>query len=350
MKTHLAPDGVPATRAAERSALDIAVIGSGISGLSAAWLLSQKHEVTLFEADHRAGGHSHTVDVPAIGGTDRRSTPASSSTTRPTYPNLTRAVGPPERADPADARCRFAVSLDDGALEYSGSGLRGLFAQPRNLASPRFWSMLRDLVRFYRQAPAATCRDCDRPDAAGRLPRPARLRRAPSATTTCCPMAAAIWSTPAAADRQLSGRRLRSASARTTGCCSIDRPRAWRTVQGGSRELRASSSPRRSPTGCGCDSARGAEVRARRQRRRCAAPAARRERFDHVVIATHADQALACCDDASAGRAAAARRLPLQPQPAPCCTPTSADAAAAARSGRAGTTSADATARAKPSA
>lgn len=142
--------------------LDIAVIGTGISGLSAAWLLSRRHRVTVYESNARPGGHSHTIDAPVVGPTAEG--PNGRTDAIPvdigfivynehTYPNLTalfRHLDVPTRASDMS----FGVSLDDGALEYAGTNLAGLFAQPFNLGRPRFWSMLSDLRRFYRDAPA----------------------------------------------------------------------------------------------------------------------------------------------------------------------------------------------------
>ncbi len=126
--------------------LRIAVIGSGVSGLSAAWLLSQRHSVFVFEADNRIGGHSNTVDAAGI--------PVDTGFivyNEVTYPNLTalfRHLGVATKP----SEMSFAVSLDDGDLEYCGTDLAGLFAQPGNLLRPRFWSMLADLRRFYNNA------------------------------------------------------------------------------------------------------------------------------------------------------------------------------------------------------
>ena len=130
--------------------LKIAIVGTGISGLSAAWLLSRRHKVTVYERADRIGGHSNTI-LASVGG---RIIPVDTGFivfNRRTYPNLT-ALFELLAVPTQPSEMSFAVSMDHGALEYSGSGLSGVFGQPRNLIRPRFWSMLVDLVRFYRQA------------------------------------------------------------------------------------------------------------------------------------------------------------------------------------------------------
>src|SRR5271165_1430823 len=123
--------------------LNIAVIGTGISGMSAAWLLSQSHNVTVFESQHRTGGHSNTVTVKH----GRREIAVDTGFivyNEATYPNLIALFDhlnvPTQISDMS-----FAVSLGGGDLEYSGGNISGLFAEKRNLFRPRFWSMLRDL-------------------------------------------------------------------------------------------------------------------------------------------------------------------------------------------------------------
>ncbi|WP_428031997.1 NAD(P)/FAD-dependent oxidoreductase [Ancylobacter sp.] len=263
------------------SARRIAVVGAGISGLAAAWLLSKRHDVTLFEAESRLGGHSNTVEADSV--------PVDTGFivyNEKTYPNLTALFAHLDVATRA-SEMSFAVSLDGGRLEYSGSGLRGLFAQPRNLVSPRFASMMRDLLRFYRNAPR---------DLAGLgLESLDSYLDAHGYGTAfrydhLYPMAAAIWSTPAAEV----GRYPVAAFVRfcdNHGLLQLtDRP-VWRTVVGGSHRyvsaLRedfrgrvvaggAIGAVRRHASGVTLLDADGNE-----------------QSFDHVILATHADQALA---------------------------------------------------------
>jgi len=266
--------------------LDIAVVGSGISGLSAAWLLSRRHRVTLFEAENRLGGHSNTVDAAGV--------PVDTGFivyNEATYPNLAALfdyVGVATK--PSDMS--FAVSLDDGRLEYSGTGMSGLFAQGRNAISPRFWRMLRDLVRFYREAPldaatlGATSLDAYL-DAAG--------YGAAFRDDHLYPMAAAIWSTPAADI----GHYPAAAFIRfceTHGLLKLSGRPIWRTVEGGSRSyvrVLAETIPEivsNYPIKTIARTASGVDI---------AGHDGHRRHFDHVVIATHADQALAMLADPS---------------------------------------------------
>ena len=284
MTTAVPAENDPAT------SLDVAVVGAGIAGLAAAWLLAKRHRVTLYEADARLGGHSHTVDV-AVRGTTVAVDTGFIVYNEPAYPNLTALFAHLGVATQA-SEMSFAVSLDGGALEYSGSGLRGLFAQRGNLVSPRFWSMLRDLVRFYRNAPLDAGR-------AGLMPLDDYLDEKGYGRAFredhLYPMAAAIWSTPAA---QI-GRYPTEAFVRfceNHQLLTLGARPAWRTVTGGSREYVKKLA-----------AALGDRVRTSR-----AALAVRRDahgvsvatgdgeqRHDHVVIASHADQALRLLGDAS---------------------------------------------------
>jgi len=264
--------------------MKVAVVGSGISGLSAAWLLSKRHCVTLYEADARLGGHSNTVDVGGVS-VDTGFIVYNEAT----YPNFAALLDQLGVAT-KPTNMTFAVSLDDGRLEYSGTGLTGLFAQPRNVVSFRFWGMLRDLLRFYREAPQ-TAYDM------GDLSLDAYLDAFGYGTAFrvdhLYPMAAAIWSTPAAEIGQYPARAFIRFCENHGLLQLVNRP-LWRTLAGGSRayvEKLAATIPeiltdtpilavRRHLDGVEIVS-RGGEAR----------------RFDQIVLATHADQALAMLAD-----------------------------------------------------
>ncbi len=128
----------------------IAVVGSGIAGLGAAWLLRTRHEVTLYERNDYAGGHSHTLEVPTHNGTTPVDTGFMVFNHR-NYPLLTGLfrhlnIGT-QKTDMS-----FGVSIGDGRLEYAGSNLTTLMAQPRNWFSPTHYRMIADILRFNRAA------------------------------------------------------------------------------------------------------------------------------------------------------------------------------------------------------
>lgn len=271
--------------------LSVAVVGAGVAGLSAAWLLSEKHDVTLFEADPRLGGHANTTEAPGFGG------PVPVDTgfivfNEANYPNFTALLahlGVPS----VNADMSLSVSLDDGAFEYSSYGALGVFAQKRNLFSARFWGMLRDISRFYRHAP----KDLER------LETPLTSLEAYLEEKGYCqafrddhllPQAAAIWSTPLKEIGQYPAASLIRFFL-NHGMMSIVGRGLWRTVRGGSRAyveklaeaFRGEARKGVRVAGVRRD-ANGAEVRL---------TTGARERFDQVVIATHGDTALGLLDD-----------------------------------------------------
>ncbi len=129
----------------------IAVIGSGISGLSAAYYLSRRHEVYVFELDNRLGGHTNTVMVDSASGPLPVDTGFIVHNDR-TYPNFCRLMDElGVETQPSDMS--FAVTEGDGAFEYSSRGLAGFFAQKRNYFSRNHYTLLAEILRFNREAP-----------------------------------------------------------------------------------------------------------------------------------------------------------------------------------------------------
>lgn len=267
--------------------MDIAVVGSGISGLSAAWLLSQRHNVSLFEADSRLGGHSNTVNA---GGTQVDT--GFIVYNEVTYPNLTALfahIG--VRTKPSEMS--FAVSLDGGRLEYSGTGLGGLLAHPGNVTRLRFWQMLRELLRFYREAPYDISR-IGESSLAEYLD--AKGYGAAFREDHLYPMAAAIWSTPAAEV----GNYPAAAFIRfcdNHGLLKFAGRPMWRTVDGGSLTYVENLAGRLAGQ---IFLGRGVRCIARRSGAVWLTDVhGVGQRFDQVVVATHANQALRLLTDAS---------------------------------------------------
>jgi predicted NAD/FAD-binding protein len=274
--------------------MKIAVVGAGIAGLSAAWLLRQRHAVTLFEAGDYLGGHTHTVDVDLAGQRFPVDTGFLVFNHR-TYPNLT-ALFDELDINTVASEMSFAVSLIEPELEWAGASLATLFAQKRNLSRPGFWRMLQDTLRFNRET-------------AGALPEltlGAYLERerysAEFRDWYLLPMAAAIWSCPTQA---MLGYPLTTfvRFARNHGLLQIaDRPQ-WRTVKGGGREyverIAATLSDVRlaTPVKSVLREADGVWL---------GLPGGECERFDEVVLACHSDQALALLGTAAS---AAERRI-----------------------------------------
>ena len=265
--------------------LDIGVVGTGISGMACAWLLSRRHRVTVYETAPRLGGHTNTLVLEGPGGPQPVDT-GFIVYNENTYPNL-KALFAHLGVETRASEMSFAVSLDAGALEYAGTDLNGLFAQRSNLLKPRFLLMLRDLLRFYREAPAKLAgldglslgAFLDR-DGYGKAFRDDHL----------LPMAAAIWSAP-------SKTLLDFPAVSFVRFCEnhgllkvTDRP-IWRTVVGGSKRY---IGPLTAPYAGAIQLGRGI-VSVVRDGRGVTVRDATGEtaRHDHVVLATHADQALA---------------------------------------------------------
>jgi predicted NAD/FAD-binding protein len=271
----------------------IAVVGSGIAGLSAAWLLSrQRHAVTLFEAQDWLGGHTHTVEVELDGILAPVDTGFLVFNDR-TYPELIalfRHLG----VDSAPSDMSFSVSLPDEGIEWAGSSLATLFAQKANLMRPRFWSMVRDILRFNREAVELLGRGLSERLSLGQFLEQRRYG-ATFRDWYLLPMAAAIWSCPT---REMTEYPCATflRFCHNHGLLQIsDRPR-WRTVVGGGREYVCRMAAAVPDVRTGTPVAQverfkhGVELRT---------PDGI-ERFDQVVLACHSDQALALLADARA--------------------------------------------------
>jgi len=208
----------------------IAIIGSGISGLGSAYLLKDYADIHLFEKASRLGGHSHTVDADFNG----VKVPVDTGfiVYNPlNYPNLINLFSildvPTQNTDMS-----FAVSLTDGQSEYEGS-LKGLLAQPSNMLRPRYWSMLADLVRFYRTAPRDAYNGPEDETLGDFIAR--QNYGEAFVTDHLLPMGAAIWSCTSNMMNAFPVRSFMRFMENHKLLNFIDRPQ-WRTVLGGSRE------------------------------------------------------------------------------------------------------------------
>ncbi len=269
----------------------VAVVGSGIAGLAAAWLLRERHAVTLFEAGDYAGGHTHTVDVEV----DRQTIAVDTGFlvyNERTYPNLI-AMFAHLGIEAAASDMSFSVSLEGEGIEWAGSSLATVFAQRRNLARPAFLGMLADILRFNREAPRWLERGADDTASLGDYLDAGRYGRA-FRDWYLLPMAAAIWSCPMRAMTEFPARSFIRFFVNHGLLQIVGRPR-WLTVRGGAREyvsrlLADLPDVRlRTPVTGVRRLADGVQVHA------TGAPP---QRFDHVVLAAHADQSLAMLADA----------------------------------------------------
>jgi predicted NAD/FAD-binding protein len=271
--------------------LRIAVVGSGISGLSAAWLLGKAHDVTLYEKDARLGGHSLTIDAK-VGGRDVAVDTGFIVYNERTYPNLA-ALFAHLGVATAASDMSFGVSLDRGRFEYSSSSVLSYLKDPRILANRRFWTVMREVVRFYTTGPRAMRKMAREGLTLGQFLNRCGYGRE-FQEDHILPQAAAIWSCTIHEIRDYPAAAF-VAFCDSHGLMSFyDRPR-WRTVVGGSRAYvqamaRAFAGEIRTRAGVTATTRQGGKVRLRDA-------SGAEDIFDHVVIAAHANQALAMLSD-----------------------------------------------------
>jgi len=271
----------------------IAVIGSGVSGLSAAWLLSKAHDVIVYEKDSRLGGHTNTVDVELAEGV----LPVDTGFivfNEPGYPNFTAMLAHLDVE--TEASCMsFGASIDKGRVEYSGQTLSSVFAKRSNAASPTFWKMLSDIPRFHRDARNALQGGFCEQASLGEFVTERKYGRG-FCDHFLKPMAAAIWSTPSMKVFDYPALSFFKFF-ENHGLLQVLNLPIWHTVSGGARSyvrelekcfaenVRLSSgvaTVERTASGVLVTDVHGAT-----------------DRFDHVVIASHADAAAAMVKGAS---------------------------------------------------
>ncbi|HSL11962.1 MAG TPA: FAD-dependent oxidoreductase [Actinomycetota bacterium] len=272
-------------------AAKVAVIGAGIGGLGAAWALARNHDVVVYDAERRLGGHANTVEI-ADGGRRIAVDTGFIVYNERNYPNLVRLfadLGVP--TEPSDMS--FSVSRRRGRFEYQARAL-GLLTQPSNLTRPAYRRMVRDIVRFTREAPSAIgSGSTETIDGfLDRLGLSEDFRR-----DFLLPVVACIWSSSFETMRGYPAEAMVRFLDNHGLLNVLERP-AWRTVTGGSRSYvsriadalgpdvrigRPVLAVRRGPHGVTVHDAEGVE------------------RFDHVVLATHADTSLALLGDDATG-------------------------------------------------
>ncbi|HEU0152800.1 MAG TPA: FAD-dependent oxidoreductase [Arenimonas sp.] len=282
----------------------IAVIGSGVAGMGAAWRLSREHEVVLFERESRLGGHTHTHTVSQ----GERSYSVDSgfivfnADNYPLFSRMLDDLGVPSQA----TTMSFSVQDARSGLEYNATDFDSLFCQRRNLVSPRFWGMVRDILRFYREAPALLALPGDGPSLGDYLAQ--NRYSAMFIEDHLVPMASALWSSPAEGIMGFPAKYLARFMDNHHMLQVQGRP-PWRVVTGGSSsyiralekdwavQVRLSSPVRRVHRDAdGVDVHTDTGV----------------ERFDQVVLACHSDQALALLADPSAAETEVLGAIPYQ--------------------------------------
>lgn len=272
--------------------MKIAVIGTGISGLVAAYLLSEAHDITVFETNDYIGGHTHTVEVPSAGGAVAVDTGFIVFNAK-TYPNFIRLM---EKLGVAwqSSNMSFSVQCEKTGLIFSPSSLASLFAQRKNLVRPAFYRMLADALRFRRRAGDLIEQGDDRTTLAAYLHKEKYSRG--FIEHFIVPMGAAIWS----ADPQ----RFMDFPARYFvtffhhhGFLNIQEQPEWRTIKGGSsRYIAPLTRPFRDNIHLNTPVR---SVRRHAGHIELTTADDTRHRFDQVVIAAHSDQALGMLADPS---------------------------------------------------
>ncbi|MHC4476647.1 MAG: NAD(P)/FAD-dependent oxidoreductase [Planctomycetota bacterium] len=270
----------------------IAVIGSGISGMTAAYLLSDEHEVVVYEANDYIGGHTNTVDVHLNG--DRYAVDTGFIVfNEQTYPNFIKLMNRLE-VDWQLSNMSFSVQCEKTGLEFSPSTLNSLFIQRRNLLRPSFYRMVFDVFRFKRDSEELLNTDDYE------LTLDAYLKQKGYSQTFVdhfiIPMGEAIWSADPVKFNEFPARYF-AQFFKNHGFLNVKNQPQWLTIKGGSKQyVPPITRPYRDQIRLNCPVI---SVRRHADHVEVTPKSGATEQYDHVVIATHSDQALAILSDAS---------------------------------------------------
>lgn len=287
----------------------IAVIGAGISGMGAAHMLAQRHQVVLFESENRLGGHARTVLAGKRG--DQPVDTGFIVFNYANYPNMAKLFAKLD-VPVIKSNMSFGASLDGGRVEYGLASLGAVFAQKRNIVNPRFLGMMRDVVRFNAKAvEVANDSDLTIGQFLDRLGTGKWFR-----DYYILPLSGAIWSTPTENIMDFPAKALIEFF-KNHALLGVTGQHQWYTVKGGSvqyvQRLGAAMA------GQGVDIRLGAAIDGVRRTIdgvEVKAKGAEWEAFDEVVMATHSDDSLALLSDASPAERAALGAVRYQPNDA----------------------------------
>lgn len=274
----------------------VAVVGSGISGSSSAWFLSQQHDVTLFEKNPTLGGHTNTLDVTLRNGDHTPVDTGFIVYNEPNYP-LLKAMFAHLQVDTYPTDMSFAVSIDQGRLEYAGNNLNTLFAQRKNLFSVKHWRMIADILRFNKLAKTDLVQGLPEQLTLGEYLTDNGFGQAMQ-QDYLLPMAAAIWSCPTDTMLKFPAQSFLQFFA-NHGLLNVNERPQWRTVINGARTYLEKILALNSFTVYQQGVTAVSLAQAPEQPIRLRTADGVEHKFDHVVFACHADESYALLNDPS---------------------------------------------------